>query len=459
MNGDTGAGETPANGAETPADALERRYRRLLLAYPRRWRRDHGDEVIGTLLDAAGPGQQRPTRRETVDLLGNGLRRRCCPAPGPLPHLATALFAVVVAAVGVAAGTWWGWRSAPPLPSNDQALAVARNAAPDLQPIGGPDRFDAVFDYDLDGGGGKPDSLPLPVNILIGGDDYNNGWVDVTYRRAPATIESDITAIRDRLAANGWQVGPVHTQRLGPQRVDAEFHARRGSDILTVTTDAVNATTSALDQQWHDSHGWDAAPPERSLVLSFARAEPAHVRPIGYALGVTGLLAGWLLAARLSWLARRRTIGIRTAGLFLTTLGITATLPTSALTIAMFVPGLAVDPIGHPFAYWSMYVQFPVSPTYTVGAAALIAACALLATSRKPAQAPGFMGAGDSGVQPPHAALTHAAVPVGLDPVGIGTPAAPGLTALVLVAGVIAVPPIAVTLMGITAAIGAVLGL
>jgi len=452
MSGDSGSGGDVGAG-EAPVGGLERRYRRLLVSYPRRWRREHGDEVVGTLLDAAGPGQRRPTRRETVNLIGNGLRRRCFPVSGLLPHLAAVLVAVVVAAVGVAGGTWLGWRSAAALPSDDRALAVARSAAPELRPVGAPDRFDVVFDYDLDGQGGKPDSLPVPVNVLVGGDDYHSGWVDVTYRRARASVERDIAAIRDRLGVDGWQVGPLRVQGVDPQGVDAEFRARRGNDFLTVRTDGINATTSALDQQWYDSHGGDAVRPERSLVLSFARAEPGHVRTLGSVLGVVGLLAGWLLAARMSWLARRRGIGRRTAVLFLTTAGLTATLPTSVLTIAAFLRDPARDTIvGAPSAYWAVFVQFPVSPTYTVGAVALLAACALLATSPKPARALGFESAGRPGVSAP------ALVPVGLDAVGIGTPA-PRNTGLVLIAGVIAVPPIAIGLMAVTGAIAAVFGL
>jgi DNA-directed RNA polymerase specialized sigma24 family protein len=57
-------------------DPLARRYRRLLLAYPDSYRRQRGDELLGTLLDAARPGQRRPTAAETADLLLGGVRQR-----------------------------------------------------------------------------------------------------------------------------------------------------------------------------------------------------------------------------------------------------------------------------------------------------------------------------------------------------------------------------------------------
>ncbi|MET7965904.1 hypothetical protein [Micromonospora sp. NPDC005305] len=57
-------------------DPLARRYRRLLLGYPRAYRRDRGEEILGLLLDGAPAGRTRPTLREAADLLRAGLRCR-----------------------------------------------------------------------------------------------------------------------------------------------------------------------------------------------------------------------------------------------------------------------------------------------------------------------------------------------------------------------------------------------
>ncbi|GAA2210492.1 hypothetical protein GCM10009850_059510 [Nonomuraea monospora] len=59
-----------------PGGALERRYRRLLLAYPRTYRRAHGDELLDVLLEEAGPGRRFPVLREAWGLLAGGLRSR-----------------------------------------------------------------------------------------------------------------------------------------------------------------------------------------------------------------------------------------------------------------------------------------------------------------------------------------------------------------------------------------------
>ncbi|MDP9848408.1 hypothetical protein [Streptosporangium lutulentum] len=55
---------------------LERRYRRLLLAYPRGYRSAHGDEILDLLLDTAEPGSSLPSLKETAGLFAGGLRAR-----------------------------------------------------------------------------------------------------------------------------------------------------------------------------------------------------------------------------------------------------------------------------------------------------------------------------------------------------------------------------------------------
>ncbi|GAA0917387.1 hypothetical protein [Nonomuraea longicatena] len=60
----------------TAVPLLERRYRRLLLAYPSGYRRDHGDELLDVLVESTAPGRTRPPLREAVGLLLGGARTR-----------------------------------------------------------------------------------------------------------------------------------------------------------------------------------------------------------------------------------------------------------------------------------------------------------------------------------------------------------------------------------------------
>lgn len=61
---------------------LERRYRRLMFAYPSVYRREREDEIVGTLLDVAEDDRRWPTPREAADLVLNGWRTRVRSATG-----------------------------------------------------------------------------------------------------------------------------------------------------------------------------------------------------------------------------------------------------------------------------------------------------------------------------------------------------------------------------------------
>jgi len=87
---------------------LERRYRRWMVAYPDEYRREHDEEILGTLLQAAGPGRDRPSIREGVALLAGGLRTRArlaAASPG-LPwadgmRLGVLLYLVLACGIGL----------------------------------------------------------------------------------------------------------------------------------------------------------------------------------------------------------------------------------------------------------------------------------------------------------------------------------------------------------------------
>jgi hypothetical protein len=58
------------------AEALERRYRRLLRCYPPGHRQVHREEMLGVLLATARPGQRAPGARQTANLVACGLAIR-----------------------------------------------------------------------------------------------------------------------------------------------------------------------------------------------------------------------------------------------------------------------------------------------------------------------------------------------------------------------------------------------
>lgn len=70
-------------GAHWPLadERIERHYRRLLLAYPGSCRRQHGTEIVTTLLEMAGPGRRRPAAGEATSS-GWATRARRSGRPG-----------------------------------------------------------------------------------------------------------------------------------------------------------------------------------------------------------------------------------------------------------------------------------------------------------------------------------------------------------------------------------------
>ncbi|MCO6008212.1 hypothetical protein NE236_24850 [Actinoallomurus purpureus] len=69
-------------------DAYERRCRLLLRAYPPRYRRSRGAELLGTLLDAAEPGRDTPPLRDAWDVIRGGVLFRLRDRPPPHRWLA-----------------------------------------------------------------------------------------------------------------------------------------------------------------------------------------------------------------------------------------------------------------------------------------------------------------------------------------------------------------------------------
>ncbi len=79
---------------------LERQYRLLARAFPRTWRRRHGDDLVGTMLDGSRDGQRVAAPADAIDVVRHGLAARFA-AGGPMVQIlaATLVLAVTVAVV------------------------------------------------------------------------------------------------------------------------------------------------------------------------------------------------------------------------------------------------------------------------------------------------------------------------------------------------------------------------
>ncbi|GAA3388611.1 hypothetical protein [Cryptosporangium minutisporangium] len=89
------------------SDRLERRYRRLLRAYPADYRAERGDELVGTYLDTVAPGRSRPGVRDAADVLAGAFRQRLrARGASGLPG-GVSIAAVLALATGSILATCW----------------------------------------------------------------------------------------------------------------------------------------------------------------------------------------------------------------------------------------------------------------------------------------------------------------------------------------------------------------
>jgi hypothetical protein len=107
-------------------ERLERRYGRLLRLYPRSYREQYGEDLLGVLMAGASPGRSRPRLMETLDLLHGALsvharywwEMRVATARGSWTvrhprvvvgvRLAVALWLTFVTVMLCIRGYWWG---------------------------------------------------------------------------------------------------------------------------------------------------------------------------------------------------------------------------------------------------------------------------------------------------------------------------------------------------------------
>jgi hypothetical protein len=261
---------------------LERRYRRLLLAYPRSYRRRNAAEMVTTLLDAAPAGRTRPSLSEAVDLLLAGVRYRLR-VRGPGAVFAAACGAACTAVAVAALGGFLGWQTAPPLPSDVDAAHVAQPALRAGSPVP-PQRWDFVFDD-------NPNYLDPRWAYWLGGTDaYEHGQVffDLAYPSdtPDQAIADDVERARQRMRAAGWRLTAA---TKNPVTGGQPAAYRRGWRVEIYPTSAGLGDSTQV------------------MRVAVTRDAPAAVLPLTTVGLVVGGLVGWLLMA---WTCRRgRAIG------------------------------------------------------------------------------------------------------------------------------------------------------
>ncbi|GIH14974.1 hypothetical protein [Rugosimonospora africana] len=311
---------------------LEKRYRLLLLSYPRAYRRERGKEIVDTLADLAPPGRTRPTVREAFDLIRHGLRARLGRPASRSVVVWAVLTAIVWALFSAAMASRLAWETARPLPSVARASAVFATVAPGRK-VSDVQRSPATFVMY-----GQPLSRQdLGELIFPDGGEYTFGSTTGSMGGA-----SDVDlhrfaedAVR-RLHATGWDVGRPYTQVLdtcgsddcgGPTESETYLTARRGDDVITI----------------YIEYGGMITPP---VSISIERATPWPVYPASVAGGAVGAVIAWFV---FGW-ASRRTDGRHPALRVLTAL---------LLGISLFLWWLPI-----PFSSWSLLRHQLTEPHY-----------------------------------------------------------------------------------------------
>ncbi|WP_436525487.1 hypothetical protein [Actinoplanes sp. HUAS TT8] len=245
---------------------LELAYRRLLLAYPRFYRRERGLEILTTLMDAAEPGQTRPSRSEAMHLLLIGLRYRLVP-PGWIGAIAAGLVTLWVALVFSGAGALAVFAAQRPEAPRLAALADELAGQPAASTMDASGYRAAEMAYlsrtsgvlSTFGAEGWIGPLPVP-------DEQQHGYDHLT--NAPATV----AAAFQRLRGDGWTMGALTTGGV--------FWAERDGAMIRVAA------------------GYDPA----AMSISWFPEEPPGL----WAGAIAGFVIGGLLAwAGMTWLAHR----------------------------------------------------------------------------------------------------------------------------------------------------------
>ncbi|BBH69743.1 hypothetical protein ACTI_64280 [Actinoplanes sp. OR16] len=315
----------------------ERRYRRLLWAYPRSYRDHRGAEILTTLLDMAEDGH-----RPGVHLVLAGLRERFrLPARRPLVAVAALLAAAVLGGFGAAAGTWVAWRTAAAVPFDREMQAL--NAA--LTGIPG----DAPLYHET--------SAQQGPSVAV---------------QADGTTDWSAWRVRDGLTGAGWRITSFR---------EAESRVIPREDMTTsvpVEHGMWTATSGGL-KLYGDARVLVGSPftDPASFTIRVWPVEPAVLRPLTVAGTVAGLLTGWLLVAAV---ARRRLAAGLVPAVLVTAGLAAATLPAyrfyrEAFAVLTYAHG-SPDPritAGPPFATPMLTLIGTVAGLLAISAAVIVA--------------------------------------------------------------------------------------
>ncbi|MFI7081052.1 hypothetical protein ACIBO1_27490 [Micromonospora sp. NPDC049903] len=344
--------------------SLERSYRRLLLAYPRRHRRRHGTELVTTLLEMAAPGQRHPRAGDALHLIVSGLRLRFrLPAGRPLLAVVAVLTALTLGAFGAAAGSWLGAQTLADLPDVAEMTRLTAQAT-----------------------GTSDEALLSSVTM--------QGRTDTAGSTASITDTWDAEQARQRFAADGWSVSPL-TPIFGTR--------------LTVEEDGT-FTETPLHGTWFsaESNGLivhvagHLAGDTGSVSVDAGQVRTAAFLPL-IAVGIAGgLVLGWLVAASVAYRMVAASPGRRWSALGLWSASLlTLAMPAAALYdhVAQVFRGggdafrvVTVHSALTPSDYYPFGPSWLIPGLTVAGALVAVAAILVARPGEQPPQQPALAG-------------------------------------------------------------------
>ncbi|MEV0135971.1 hypothetical protein AB0H83_46965 [Dactylosporangium sp. NPDC050688] len=173
---------------------------------------------------------------------------------------------LIMATAGATAGSWYGGRASSPLPTDTQAVELAAELLPGVDPTGETQRRDYGYGF------------------ALGDDDFGPGFVEVSYaptgqgQNQGTAVDTDCAYSRRALTnalLRGWR--NLHRTVAGPCE---EWTAERGDVAVVSSTDGFASS------------------------LTFHRAAPAGLGLATLAGALLGAAAGALAAALLTRRAR-----------------------------------------------------------------------------------------------------------------------------------------------------------
>jgi hypothetical protein len=326
----------------TASEDLERRYRRLLRAYPGGYRRVHGDEILATLMDCAEPGRSRPARADVADLARGALRQWFRLPVGVTALVAAVLAAAILGSLGAATGSWLAWGTTAELPPDRVALRTTQTVTGSTLTAPQVDRHD----------GWRVDWRTVQVT----NQDPRGfpGW-------APEAAQA-------RLRDEGWTIGPGG--RLGAGESDHAvemFQATREGHILTV---------DAYIPVIPDGSG-------TTIAAHFTQVPPVW-EPAAILLGwLLGAVTGWILTGWAGYRLRARSSLLQATAVVLGVVALwSAVDPTTDLYVALGRLAFADPGVVPAYPSYGSVLGHPRQVALTLALAVTILALAAVGARR-----------------------------------------------------------------------------